>query len=80
MIDPRLDYLVNVEGIDQATACGMLWGKAARDPFAASGAPPAPAYPTTPAEDRSWATAWIAHATRVLFADVLTWLNLRSAR
>ena len=61
-VDPRLDDMVNVDGIDQHHAGRLLWGR-----FSGLSDPGDP--DTYPADaPLPWATAWVRARARVIFA------------
>lgn len=66
--DARLDYLVNVEGIDQATAASMLWGRLS------TRVPEPPTYPATREQNRAWIRAVVKRLSWTVLGDVHVWL------
>jgi hypothetical protein len=71
----RLDEMVNVEGVDQVTACQMLWGHLpVRQPVPLI-EPPAPPADATPAQHSAWVRSWVRHLVARRLADVLAWLE-----
>lgn len=70
--DARLDHLINVEGINQLTACKMLWApELLADPSRVV-EPPASA----PLDVQlAWARARAGEIVRTGLADVLAWLR-----
>lgn len=65
----RLDYLVNVEGVDQFTACQMLWAPH----LVPQSDPPSPVEPL--ATQLEWARRRAREIVAVGLADVITWLG-----
>lgn len=71
-----VDWLVNNAGLDQMTACRIVW--AGDTPSADLGPLPPDPRTATPAEHRAWGRVWVRRAVLAHLGPVLTWLARRS--